>query len=88
MLKEGDVNLVRTKIVVPKMGMSTVEVDITILFVKAGDHIQPGDPIAEVESEKSNFTIESEVAGTVVEVLVRVNDTIEVGDPVCVLETE
>lgn len=78
----------KTNIVVPKMGMSTVEVDVTSLFVKAGDRVQPGDPIAEVESEKANFTIESEVAGTVVEVLVEENDTIEVGDAVCVLETE
>lgn len=74
------------KIVVPKMGMSTVEVDITSLYVKVGDLVEPGDPIAEVESEKASFAIESEVAGTVVEVLVAENDTIEVGDAVCVLE--
>lgn len=78
----------KTKIVVPKMGMSTVEVDITSLFVKVGQRVQPGDPIAEVESEKANFTIESEVAGTVIEILVNKNDTIEVGDTLCVLESE
>jgi 2-oxoisovalerate dehydrogenase E2 component (dihydrolipoyl transacylase) len=78
----------RTKIVVPKMGMSTVEVDVTSLFVKVGQQVQIGDPVAEVESEKANFTIESEFAGKVVEVLIQVNDTIEVGDAICVIETE
>jgi len=76
------------KVIIPKMGMSTVEVDVTVCFVQKGDHINIGDPIIEVESEKSNFTIESEVVGTVVEMLVELGDTVDVGTVVCIIETE
>lgn len=76
------------KIVIPKMGMSTVEVDLTHWFVEVGTKIQAGDPIAEVESEKANFTIEAEVAGTVVEILVERNETVDVGTTICLVETD
>jgi 2-oxoisovalerate dehydrogenase E2 component (dihydrolipoyl transacylase) len=78
----------QTKIIIPKMGMSTVEVDLTEWFVKTGDKVAVGDPIAEVESEKANFTIESEVSGTITEVLVGLHDTVEVGTAICILETD
>ena len=77
-----------TKVIIPKMGMSTVEVDLTVWFVKVGDQVAEGDPIAEVESEKSNYTIAAETAGTVREILVGLNATVDVGTAICVLETE
>jgi len=76
------------KIVIPKMGMSTVEVDLVNWFVKPGDRVNPGDPIAEVESEKANFTIESEVSGIVREILVDLYETVEVGTVICTVETD
>ena len=47
------------KVVIPKMGMSTVEVDLIQWHVNVGDEVSVGDSIATVESEKANFTIES-----------------------------
>jgi 2-oxoisovalerate dehydrogenase E2 component (dihydrolipoyl transacylase) len=76
------------KVIIPKMGMSTVEVDLINWFVKVGDQVEIGDPIAEVESEKANFTIETEVAGKVVEIIVELNATVDVGTAICLLETE
>ncbi|MBP1994002.1 biotin/lipoyl-containing protein [Paenibacillus eucommiae] len=77
-----------TKVIIPKMGMSTVEVDLVHWFVKPGDTLNVGDPIAEVESEKANFTIEAEVTGKVSEILVELNETVDVGTVICLLETE
>jgi pyruvate/2-oxoglutarate dehydrogenase complex dihydrolipoamide acyltransferase (E2) component len=74
------------KVIIPKMGMSTVEVDLTQWFIKVGDKVEVGDELAEVESEKANFTIESEVAGTVVEINVALNDTVDVGTVICLIE--
>ena len=76
------------KVIIPKMGMSTVEVDLINWFVNVGDLVQAGDPIAEVESEKSNFTIESEVSGTISEILVELNSTVDVGTAICSIETK
>lgn len=65
---------------IPKMGMSTVEVDITAVHVAAGDRVEPQTILVEIESEKSTFEIEAGVSGTVAEVLVAEGDEREVGD--------
>lgn len=75
-------------VIIPKMGMSTVEVDLSQWFVKVGDRVSIGDPIAEVESEKANFTIEAEAAGIVSEILVELNATVDVGSIICILEED
>ena len=71
---------------IPKMGMSTVEVDILAVLVEAGARVAPGDPLVEVESEKATFVIESEWAGVVVEIRVAAGDEREVGDVVLTID--
>lgn len=78
----------QSKISIPKMGMSTVEVDVVSLYVKVGDRVKPGDLIADVESEKAVLSIESEVEGIVTEMLVEMNDTIDVGTVICIVDTD
>lgn len=72
---------------VPKMGMSTVEVDVVDVSVAQGDVVAEDDPIAEVESEKAVFVIRAVTAGTVTQVFVKVGDVVEVGTPVCKIES-
>lgn len=69
-----------TDVHIPKMGMSTLEVDIVAVHVAPGDHVEPQTIVVEVESEKSNFEIEAGVAGTVAEVLVTEGQEAKVGD--------
>ncbi|MFD0714699.1 biotin/lipoyl-containing protein [Paenibacillus sp. GCM10027626] len=76
------------KVVIPKMGMSTVEVDLTRWHVKVGDKVKVGDELAEVESEKANFTIEAEVDGTVFEIIVGLNETVDVGTVICLIAAD
>jgi 2-oxoglutarate dehydrogenase E2 component (dihydrolipoamide succinyltransferase) len=71
-----------TDVQIPKMGMSTVEVEIAGVLVAPGDVVAVGDPLLEVEGDKATFTIEAEVAGTVAEVLVGEGDERVVGDVV------
>jgi pyruvate/2-oxoglutarate dehydrogenase complex dihydrolipoamide acyltransferase (E2) component len=71
---------------IPKMGMSTVEVDIVSVRVAAGDRVEPETIVVEVESEKANFEIEAGTAGTVAEVLVAEGDEAQVGDVVVRIE--
>lgn len=73
---------------IPKSGMSTVEVDITELFVEVGQSVAIGDSIADIDTEKVTMTLEADVAGTVTQILVAAGDSREVGDVICVLSTE
>lgn len=70
------------------MGQSTVEVDLTAWRVKAGDRVEAGTVLADVESEKVTLEIEAPVAGTVEELLVGENEVTEVGVVICRIRTE
>jgi pyruvate dehydrogenase E2 component (dihydrolipoyllysine-residue acetyltransferase) len=76
-----------TDVPIPKLGMSTVEVDVVAVHVKPGDRVEPDTIVAEVQSEKVNFEIEAGAAGTVREVLVREGDEAKVGDVVVRIES-
>jgi pyruvate/2-oxoglutarate dehydrogenase complex dihydrolipoamide acyltransferase (E2) component len=71
---------------VPKMGMSTVEVDVSAVLVAPGDDVAAGQTVIEVEGEKASLEVEAPAAGTVTEVLVAVGDECCVGDVVVLLE--
>jgi pyruvate dehydrogenase E2 component (dihydrolipoamide acetyltransferase) len=75
-----------TDVPIPKLGMSTVEVDIVAVHVKPGDRVESDTIVVEVQSEKVNFEIEAGGAGTVQEVLVREGDEAKVGDVVVRIE--
>jgi pyruvate/2-oxoglutarate dehydrogenase complex dihydrolipoamide acyltransferase (E2) component len=75
-----------TEVRIPKMGMSTVEVDVVAVHVAPGDHVETDSIVVEVESEKANYEVEAGSAGTVKEVLVQVGDEANVGDVIVRLE--
>ena len=64
---------------VPKMGMSTVEVDIMTIHVRIGQKVAAEEPLVEIESEKATFEVTAGCAGIVREILVREGDICEVG---------
>ena len=66
-------------VVLPKLGMQTVEVDVTRVRVRPGDVVAAGDVLFEVESEKVELEIAAESAGTVSDVLVAEGDVVEPG---------
>lgn len=72
-----------TEVRVPKMGPTTVEVEIMELLVREGQRIAEGDPIAEVETEKTTVTIEATAAGIVTEIRVAAGDICEIGEMLC-----
>ena len=70
-------------IIIPKMGMSTVDVDVVAWHVAEGDRVEVGSPLADIESEKASTTIESHVAGVVAEICVTAGQISEVGSILC-----
>jgi pyruvate/2-oxoglutarate dehydrogenase complex dihydrolipoamide acyltransferase (E2) component len=73
---------------VPKMGMDTTEVEILQWKVNIGDKIKKGDPVAEIEFEKATADVESDVAGSVMEILFKVGEIVKVGSIICRINTD
>lgn len=71
---------------IPKVGMSTVEVDVTHVHVQVGQTVNVGDPIADIDTDKVTTTLEADAAGTVTSIAVTAGETYTVGDVICVLE--
>jgi 2-oxoglutarate dehydrogenase E2 component (dihydrolipoamide succinyltransferase) len=77
-----------TEVRFPKYGMSTVEVDVSAIHIEVGQVIAVGDPLIDVETDKVETTLESELAGVVTSIAVELGRTYEVGDVVCVIDVE
>ena len=69
--------------IIPKMGEGDIDIEIMDIKVKAGDTIEEGDPIVEVESEKASTVLESDKSGIIKEILIEVGDSVKVGTIVC-----
>jgi pyruvate dehydrogenase E2 component (dihydrolipoamide acetyltransferase) len=70
---------------IPKMGMSTIEVDIIRVLVAPGQYVRHDQVIVEIDSEKVTYEIVSESAGTIGQVLVKEGDICKVGDIVATI---
>jgi pyruvate/2-oxoglutarate dehydrogenase complex dihydrolipoamide acyltransferase (E2) component len=77
----------RVEVLLPQWGMGMSEGAITAWLKQVGDTVAEDEPLAEVEAEKVEETLESPAAGTLVEILVPEGDTVEVRTPVAVIET-
>jgi len=63
----------------PRVNNNDDTVRLVKLLVKAGDAVRAGQLVAEVETDKANFTVESDRDGYVLAVEKALNDTIDVG---------
>lgn len=76
------------KINMPQLGESVTEGTISTWLVKAGEHVNKYDPIAEVMTDKVNAEVPSSFTGTIKELAADEGDTIQVGELMCYVETE
>ncbi len=78
----------KTEILMPAMSPSMKEGALTKWLVKVGDFIQIGDLIAEIETDKASMEIESDIEGTVVELLINNSeDKIAIKTPIAIVDT-
>ena len=52
-----------SNIVVPVLGESIVEARIAKWLKKPGDHVEVGEPLVELETEKTNVEVEAPASG-------------------------
>lgn len=71
-------------IVLPKLGMTMLEGTITEWYAQPGDQVNAGDLLFAFETEKVNYDVEAETAGTL-HVLFDVDTTVDAGTVVAYL---
>ena len=74
--------------VVPKLGMDTTEAVVSSWLVHEGDKVETGTPMVELETEKVNFAVESEVAGLISKIVQPSGSVVPVGGVLAILEIE
>src|SRR5215467_4495631 len=63
----------------PRVNNNDDTVRLVKVLVKPGDEVRVGQLVAEVETDKANFTVESDRDGYVLSVEKSLNDTVDVG---------
>ncbi len=71
-----------TDIVMPRLSDSMEEGTILTWMKQVGDEIAVGDEIVEIETDKANMAYESDVAGTLTEILAAEGATLPIGEPI------
>ncbi len=74
-----------TPMVMPKAGNSVEECLLTTWRVKAGDSVKAGDILADIETDKAAFEIESPATGTVLALFWKAGDLVPVMQTLCVI---
>jgi pyruvate dehydrogenase E2 component (dihydrolipoamide acetyltransferase) len=69
-------------IVMPRLSDSMEEGTILVWMKKVGDAVAIGDEIVEIETDKANMAYESDVAGTLTEILAQEGETLAIGSPI------
>ena len=65
----------------PKLGMDMEEGTIVKWLKAKGDKVEKGEPIAEIETDKSTVEVESPASGTVLKLLIAEGDEVPCGTP-------
>lgn len=76
------------EVLLPQWGMGMSEGTVTAWLKAVGDMVTEDEPLAEVEAEKVEETLESPATGRLVEIRVPVGDTVEVRTVVAIIEVD
>lgn len=75
-----------SEVKLPALGENVAGGDVVDVKVKVGDVVQEGQPLVEVEAEKSTVEVPSPLAGKVSEVKVKKGDKVKTGQTLFVVE--
>jgi pyruvate dehydrogenase E2 component (dihydrolipoamide acetyltransferase) len=76
------------EIVMPRLSDSMEEGTILTWMKQVGDEVAVGDELVEIETDKANMAYESDVAGTLTQILAAEGDALPVGAPIAVVGGE
>lgn len=70
------------EVVMPRLSDSMEEGTILTWLKQVGDEVAVGDEIVEIETDKANMAYESDLAGTLTEILAEEGETLPIGSPI------
>jgi pyruvate/2-oxoglutarate dehydrogenase complex dihydrolipoamide acyltransferase (E2) component len=79
--------MAKIEVLLPQWGMGMSEGTITTWLKSVGDSVAEDEPLAEVEAEKVEETLEAPATGTLAEIVVPEGETVEVRSVVAYIET-
>jgi pyruvate/2-oxoglutarate dehydrogenase complex dihydrolipoamide acyltransferase (E2) component len=79
--------MAKIEVLLPQWGMGMSEGTITTWLKNVGDSVTEDEPLAEVEAEKVEETLEAPATGTLAEIVVPEGETAEVRAVVAYIET-
>jgi len=79
--------MAKIEVLLPQWGMGMSEGTITSWLKSVGDTVAEDEPLAEVEAEKVEETLEAPATGTLSEIVVSEGETVEVRTVVAYIET-
>src|SRR5690348_1630624 len=71
-----------SEVVMPRLSDSMEEGTILTWLKQVGDEVAVGDELVEIETDKANMAYESDVAGTLQEILAQEGETLPIGSPI------
>ena len=74
-----------TLFALPKLGMNQEEGEIVNWLVEEGDEVTKGQPIVEVETDKTTLELESTASGVVARILHRSGDIVPINSVLAVI---
>ncbi|WP_042149319.1 2-oxoglutarate dehydrogenase complex dihydrolipoyllysine-residue succinyltransferase [Paucisalibacillus sp. EB02] len=77
-----------SEIKVPELAESITEGTIAEWLVKVGDKVEKGDPVVELETDKVNVEVNSEVSGVITEIVKEEGEDVVVGDVIALASEE
>jgi pyruvate dehydrogenase E2 component (dihydrolipoamide acetyltransferase) len=75
-------------VIMPKMGDAMETGVVTSWLKHEGDHVEVGDTLAEIDTDKTTVELEAEDAGTLHRLIVGEGDEVPVGDSIAVILAE
>jgi len=75
-----------SNIVVPVLGESIVEARIAKWLKKPGDRVEVGDPVVELETEKTNLELSAEKAGVIASIERKEGEDVKIGELLAVVD--
>jgi pyruvate dehydrogenase E2 component (dihydrolipoamide acetyltransferase) len=77
-----------SEIKLPELGENLEGGDVLDVKIAEGDQVSQGQPLVEIEAEKSTVEVPSPVAGRVAKILVKKGEAVKVGQTFCLIEGE
>jgi pyruvate dehydrogenase E2 component (dihydrolipoamide acetyltransferase) len=78
----------KVEVTMPNLGYDMEEGKVISWLKTTGDSVQRGEPIAEIETDKTTVEMEAVAAGRLAEIVVQEGDTVAVGAVIAYLETD